>query len=169
MKQTTINQSQNKRTKKKAVPKIVINRSNNFGECGLIKNGQIKYLYFPFFLLGACGDERGVLGRHYFRYPKIMNYEWFKSIANIIKENPYFDWDWNSFCNNVIKPNKEHLKVVLKLDDSAVDRFIEDGYVFINHFEDEASEEYEEMRLKGEVGYICNFKNFLEHPHEVEY
>ena len=26
-----------------------------------------------------------------------------------------------------------------------------------------------EMRLKGEVGYICNFKNFLEHPHEVEY
>ena len=80
-----------------------------------------------------------------------------------------------SFSDNILAPNREHLKIVLKLDDEAVDTFLRDGFVFLNNFdgkpEDDAegSAEWEEMRAKGKIGYYPNFKNFLEHPNELEY
>ena len=67
------------------------------------------------------------------------------------------------------------MKIVLKLDDDSVDLIVEDGFVFLNNFDgkpeddEEDSAEWEEMRLKGEIGYYPNFKNFLEHPNDLEY
>ena len=142
-----------------------LGNSKNISECSLKSK---KIINFPFFLLGRCKRET-------LPVPKKMDYKWFQLIATKLKANPYCDYDWSSFTKNILRPNREHLKVVLKLDDAGVDRLLMDGYVFLNHFdaqpEDEGEDpkEWEEMRLKGEVGYWCNFKNFLEHPDNLEY
>ena len=159
-------------------PKLTFIISDDMGKCGL-KNHNKKQIYFPFFMMGCCGDARGVISwngeREILQVPKKMDYKWFKILAEKLRENPYFDWDWESFSKNILAPNREHLKIVLKLDDEAVDMLLEDGYVFINNFDGkpeddgEDSTEWEKMRLKGENGYYPNFKNFLEHPNELEY
>ena len=150
------------------------NSKKNMGECSIVDK---KRIYFPFFLMGCCGDPQAVISwdrkREILPVPKKMDYKWFQLIANKLKANPYYDWDWCSFAKNILRPNREHLKVVLNLDDKGVDRLLMDGYVFLNHFddqpEDEGYPEWEEMRKRGEVGYWCNFKNFLEHPDNLEY
>jgi hypothetical protein len=149
---------------------LTYNTSTHYGECGVIRG---KNLYFPFFLMGTCGDERGVVSWNgkdeVLVAPKKMNYNWFKLLAMKIKANPYSDWDWCSFSKNILKPNREHLKTELNIDDEKVDAFLQDGYVFINSFDgswEQEGEEYEE----GEVGFYPNFKNFLEKAlGELEY
>ena len=128
--------------------------SARIGECG-VKNEK---LYFPMFLMGACGDDQAVISwngeREILVPPKEMNYNWFKLLSLKLKKYPMFDWDWCSFRKNILEPNKEHLKKSLNIDDEKVDVFLNDGYVFINNF-DEGLDESEE--------YIYpNFKNFLE-------
>jgi hypothetical protein len=155
-------------------PKLTFLKSDDMGKCGL-KNHNKKQIYFPFFLMGCCGDERGVIYREILQVPKKLDYKWFKSLADKLREIPYFDWDWESFSNNILAPNREHLKIVLNLDDDSVDLFLEDGFVFLSNFDGkpeddgEDSAEWEKMRLKGEIGYYPNFKNFLEHPNDLEY
>ena len=111
------------------------------GECGA-KNDK---LYFPFFLMGACGDDRAVISwngeREILVPPKEMNYNWFKLLSIKLKNNPMFDWDWCSFSKNILEPNREHLKVTLNIDDEKVDRLLTDGYVFLNNFDGTWSEE----------------------------
>jgi hypothetical protein len=132
--------------------------SSRLGECGASEN--YKKLYFPFFLMGTCGDDRGVAcwssGREFSNAPKKMDYKWFKSVAKKINENPQFDWDWYSFCENILKPNREHIKTELGIDDTKMDRFLRDGYVFLNNFDKTGEDEGEG------VGLFPNFKNFLE-------
>jgi hypothetical protein len=159
------------------IPELIfVKVVKNMGECSML---DTKRIYFPFFLMGACGDASAVISldgkREILPVPKKMDYKWFQLIANKLKANPHYDWDWCSFAKNILRPNREHLKVVLNLDDKGVDRLLIDGYVFLDQFdaqpEDEGEDpkEWEEMRLKGEVGYWCNFKNFLEHPDNLEY
>jgi len=164
------------RTKKQTIPKLTFLEGENNGKCGSFKKQTKKNEFiFPFFLMGCCGQPQGVLMREKIKCDK-LDYDFFKQIAEMLKEKPMFDWDWDSFSKNIIRPNKEHLKIVLNIDDEAAVRFIQDGYVFINNFDKQpaddghgTNEEWEEMRLKGDVGYFCNFQNFLEHPNELEY
>jgi hypothetical protein len=139
----------------------IVNR--RLGECGIVETGSGKKLYFPFFLMGTCGDDRGVAswssGREFSTPPKKMDYKWFKSIATKLEENRRFDWDWYSFRNNILKPNREHIKTALKIDDKKMDRFLEDGMVFLNNFD--KTWKYEGEDGEG-VGLFPNFKNFLE-------
>jgi len=165
------------RTKKQTIPKLTFLEGEDKGKNGAFKGETKKNEFiFPFFLMGCCGQEEGLLGRFKMKCDK-LDYAFFKELADMLKAKPMFDWDWESFSRNIIAPNKEHLKIVLNIDDEAADTFLRDGYVFINNFDKQpadedgegANEEWEEMRLKGEVGYFCNFQNFLEHPHELEY
>lgn len=130
------------------------------GECG--SNQGYKKLYFPFFLMGTCGDDEGVISwnnkRERLNAPKKMDYAWFKSVATKLKENPQFDWDWYSFCNNILKPNREHIKTELGIDDKKMDRFLRDGDVFLNNFDKTGEDDDED---EGD-GLFPNFKNFLE-------
>ena len=147
--------------------------SNDIGKCGVVN--RKKNIYFPFFLIGACGDKDAVISwdgkREYIVAPKEMNYNWFKLIAIKLKANPFFDYDWESFKNNILKPNKEHLKTILNIDDEKVDTLLSDGYVFINNFDknwDNEDEDIAEMEKRGM--YYPNFKNFLEQPlSQLEY
>jgi len=152
---------------------LTYNISTRIGECGARK-GNNKTLYFPFFLLGTCGDDRGVIiwngVREHIIAPKKMNYAWFAILAKKLKENP-FDWDWVSFCKNILKPNLEHIKEALGINDEKVDRLLTDGYVFLNNFnrswEDEG-EDLDGIEEGKDIGYYPNFKNFLEHDN-LEY
>ena len=162
------------RTKKQTIPKLTFLEGEDNGKCG--KGKSKDNIIFPFFLMGCCGQVEGLTQR--VQVPcKKLDYDFFKRVADDLKRFPMFDWDWDSFTKNILAPNKEHLKIVLNIDDEAADRFLRDGYVFINNFDKQpadedgegANEEWEEMRLKGEVGYFCNFQNFLEHPNELEY
>lgn len=150
---------------------ITILRPKHHGHCGL----RGRNIWFPLSLMGCCGDEHAVVCPQLLRVPKIMNSRWFKEVAKLLENHPHLDWDWYSFSLNVLRPNREHLKRVLKLDDEGVDRLLDDGYVFINSFnktpkdDGMTDEQWEEDRKAGHCGYYPNFKNFLAHPNELEY
>ena len=152
---------------------LTYNFSTRIGECGVNKRNN-DMLYFPFFLLGTCGDDRGVISRNgvrgvreYIVAPNKMNYDWFAIIAKRLKENHHFDWDWDSFQRNILEPNREHIKEELGISDEKMDTFMRDGNVFINNF----NNTWEDLdgRVEGkDIGYYPNFKNFLEHD-RLEY
>ena len=139
------------------------------GESGADEDN--KTLYFPFYLMGACGDDEAVISwngvRERLVAPKKMNYKWFELIANKLKQNPHYDYDWYSFSKNILKPNREHIKTELGINDEKVDRLLEDGMVFLNNFH--GSFETDGYEVEGvNIGYYPNFKNFLEHDN-LEY
>jgi hypothetical protein len=176
---------------KTKIPELTFNKINqkNKGECGLNNKNEIN---IPLCLVVPLRFDHKICD-NIISVPKEIDYKWFKEVANSIRSNhilqicdydsysedianTVLQYDWDSFSKNILRPNREHLKVVLKLDDDAVDRLFYDGYCFFNKFEEQpeddgeySNEEWEEMRLKGEVGYFCNFKNFLEHPNDLEY
>jgi len=148
--------------------------STRMGECGAFKSDK-KILYFPFFLLGACGRNECVISWNYVRErlvtPKKMNAKWFELVANKLKQNPMFDWDWESFSKNILKPNREHIKTELAISDEKVDRLLEDGYVFLNQKYSSFAEEGEDIGdcVEGvDIGYYPNFANFLKYDN-LEY
>jgi hypothetical protein len=147
---------------------LTYNISTRLGECGA-NAGDKKTIYFPFFLMGACGDDQAVISwngaRERVIAPKKMNYAWFAILARKLKENPMFDWDWCSFSKNILKPNREHIKTELKINDEKMDRLLSDGYVFLNNFNgswEEEGEDIEDMVEGVDIGYYPNFKNFME-------
>ena len=154
----------------KIVNGLNYNLSNRLGECGAFRSSSKKKLYFPMFFMGACGNDTRVVKhdgkREVLVAPKVMNYNWFHLLAKKIKENPLLDYDWASLRNNILEPNKEHIKEALQITDEKMDRLLMDGYVFLNHFEDnwDAEDEVEAV----EIGHYPNFKNFLEYD-ELEY
>jgi len=137
---------------------------NDIGKCGVLQ--KAKKIYFPFFLMGAPGRKDAVISwnekRDLFHIPKKMNYKWFKLIAKRLKENPFFDYDWESFSKNILRPNKEHLKKVLKIDEDRVNLLLSDGFVFLNNFDKNWDDDGEDIKEMEAQGYnYPNFKNFL--------
>ena len=150
--------------------------STRLGECGANK-GNTKTLYFPFFLMGTCGDNEGVISwngvRERLVAPKKMNAKWFELIALKLKQNPMLDWDWESFSRNILEPNKEHIKGELNISEEKVETLLSDGFVFLNNFhgsfaEDDDYEDSEDHVEGVDIGYYPNFKNFLAHDN-LEY
>ena len=141
------------------LPPLTFKPSTRLGECGLRtgifsrkKNGTKNSIYFPRFLMGACGYDEAVVSfglvDPYLPVPKVMNKEWFAEIARSLNEGkaPMFDRDWDSFQRNIILPNREHIKIAMGLEDKFVDRICEDLYVVLNNWElDENDEDVKEM------------------------
>ena len=153
---------------------LTYNISTRMGECGANTSNK-KTLYFPFFIMGACGHDDCVISWNGVRErviaPKKMNYAWFELLARKLKENPMFDWDWCSFSTNILEPNREHIKTELGISDDKVDLLLRDGYVFLNHFNGSFAEEGEDTEnfVEGEdIGYYPNFANFLKYDN-LEY
>lgn len=151
--------------------------STRIGQCGAKQEWKgFKKLYFPLFLMGACGEDDAVISwngeREILVAPKKMDYKWFKLLAMKLEKNPMFDWDWDSFSRNILEPNRDHLREVLNLTEEKLERFLSDGFVFINSFEkdwkDEAEDEEELKDLMENGGKYPNFRNFLEFD-EVAY
>jgi hypothetical protein len=153
---------------------LTYNINTRIGECGARPKNN-KTLYFPFFLMGACGHDDAVISwngvREHLIAPKKMNAKWFELIANKLKKNPTFDWDWESFSRNILTPNRVHIKTELGISDEKVDRLLEDGMVFLNNFTGSFEEEGEDMTdcVEGvDIGYFPNFANFLKYDN-LEY
>lgn len=122
-----------------ALPKITILPSINIGKCGLRKCGRKDKFYFPLFLMGTCGDEQGVINwsayPSHFDVPKKMDRAWFGNLAKHLKTYNYYDWDWSSFRNNVLVPNKEHIRLACDIkSDTILDRVIDDGLVLLGNY-----------------------------------
>jgi hypothetical protein len=156
---------------------LTYNISTRMGECGA-RGKDKKTLYFPFFLMGACGDDQAVISwngvRERLVAPKKMNAKWFGLIATKLKQNPMFDYDWYSFSSNILEPNREHIKTELGISEEKVDRLLQDGGVFLNNyfvksFAEEEGEDYDEDYKEGvNIGYYPNFANFLKYDN-LEY
>jgi len=110
--------------------------SERRGECGA--DEHTHKLCFPLFNMGCSGSDNFVVKQMIVPAPKQMDYEWFKKIATIIKNNEMLDWDWRSFRDNILSPNKNHIKQVLNLDEDKWDTFEFSGFVFLNNFYDES-------------------------------
>jgi hypothetical protein len=159
------------------MPSINILPTTRIGEVG--KDG--KHLYFPFFLIGTPGDDRGVI--NYSRYkknlplPKKMDRAWFGSIAKHLEAYPLFDWSASTFRKNVLLPNKERIRVDCDIkDDEILDRVINDCDVLLNNFHrwTNYAEWREECGLdEGEtmpesIGFPPNGQHFFTHKN-LEY
>ena len=168
-----------KKPEPEAIIPLTFNKTTRMGECGLQE--ETNKLYIPFFLMGACGVDDAVISwdgdREVMPLPKKLNLLWFKKLADKLDKYPFWDWDWVSFKNNILKPNREHLKQVLNINDDKVDTLLCDGFVFINNFsKDWTDEGYDEEDLvdlekqlkNGEIGHFPNFTNFLKHD-DLEY
>lgn len=146
--------------------------STRIGECGADRS--LKKLYFPFYLMGACGEDEAVISwngvRERIVAPKKMNCKWFELLSHKLKSNGMFDYDWVSFSRNILAPNREHIKSELGINDDKVDRLLSDGYVFLNHFNDSFADEGGcEGHVEGEdIGYYPTFANFLKYDN-LEY
>jgi len=115
----------------KTIPEMNYYKPTRKGECGI---SNIK-IYFPMFMMGCCGDERGVVQvAEYVLEKEVLDWEVFEGIATYLKKNGFWDWDWASFRKNVIIPNREHIKAALSLTEEGIERFIRDGDVVLNHW-----------------------------------
>ena len=97
-------------------------------------------------MMGCCGDPQAVTSIVAIPVPEVISHKFFETIANVVSSKPMFDWDWVSFCQNILLPNKWHIKAVMKLDDFFLKRLMEDGCLLINNYfteevEDEDAEE----------------------------
>jgi len=162
-----------KKPEPEAIIPLTFNKTTRLGECGLQE--ETNKLYIPFFLMGACGVDEAAISwdgdREVMPVPKKLNLLWFKKVADKLEKHPYWDWDWESFRKNILKPNREHLKQVLNINDDKVDTLLCDGFVFINNFSKDwadEGEEYVEDFKNGDVGHFPNFTNFLKHDN-LEY
>lgn len=104
-----------------------------------------KGIYIPWFLMGAPGEPGCVCGStKLMGVPRLDRGTW-RCIAKIIKENGSSDWDWTSLRKNIIVPNEEHIRRYCFIKDDAIwERFLEDGYVFLNSWFDEDEQDEDE-------------------------
>ena len=102
-------------------------------------NGQI--LKKPSIQIPAFNPFNGKCYRIYsIRVPRKINLKWVKELAKFVN-TPFkvsdlsleLDYNWELIRDAIFKPNKEHMKVVNGWDDKRFEKFLEDGYVFINN------------------------------------
>lgn len=142
-------------------------RSTRLGQAGAypIYTSNKTHLYIPFFIMGTCGDDAGVVTfdgkRERIKAPTKMDYQWFKLIADKLRNNPQYDFDWNSFRDNILYPNREHIMKELGINKIKLKRFLEDGMVFLNNFYNNWTSEDVEAEINI-IQLFPNFKNFLE-------
>ena len=114
---------------------VQFNAPKHRGECG-VSNGK---LMFPFFLMGCCGDEAGLVKIQTLNVPTQINKEFFAKIATLLKIMPCFDWDWSSFRRNILAPNKEHITEIF--GEFYAKRILGDLYVVLNNWDKHTEEE----------------------------
>ena len=131
---------------KKTVPKPVFLNRKNRGECGV----EGKLIMFPLLHMGCCEDPRGLVMTVTIPIPEKIDKKFLSGFADIVKKHPYFDWSGSSFMKNVIHPNKEHIQMVMGLDDFFIKRVMEDLHVVISHWDKKEIDEDEEDEYTGE-------------------
>jgi len=136
--------------KKVETDKLVFLPPKDGGKCGLSPDG--KYILIPMVLMGCCGDAEAVKYIAKVPVPKVINKEFFASVAKIIKEIPFLDWDWWSFRCSVIEPNIDAIAKEMGLDEFFTDRVLESLFVVLNHWDSEYDEdEIQEAKEEGIV------------------
>ena len=119
--------------------------------CGFDKQ---KNLHFAFYMMGACGEEEGYVGSHKFEKVRILDTKFFEKVATVLKNIPHYDWDWASFRDTVLVPNKEHICKYCNITDERIwDRFVEDGFVFLNHWFDT------DFEIDEDDGSVSTYRN----------
>ena len=107
----------------------------NSAECGFDSKNCFT---LPFFRMGCPGEEEGLIGTVTSDPVTELNMVFFDWVANMIKFHGFYDWDWESFKKNILKPNKHHIMKACKIKNNKLwDRFYTDGCVFLNHWFDD--------------------------------
>jgi len=141
------------------LPKIVIETAD-YWKCNIDSApddwSSDLALNVPMYLMGACGERSCMKKNLKIEIGKSgMDREFWGRVAKAINEHGMFDWDWNSLQKNVITPNLEHIRIACDIkSQSILERFEEDGYVFLNNWFDADMEEDEDE--DGKPQYIRN-------------
>ena len=144
-----------------------INPVNTLWECGRMKmsvgGGRMGWvLRLPLFRMGCPGDEHALINLPECSQPLSpeMTYDWFVSLGELLNSEPfcYFDFSWFQFRKNCLEPNKNYFKQEFGWDDHKVDKFLEDGMVFITSRTEYEEGEKEYLEMEGTK--LPTLKNF---------
>ena len=123
---------------------LYFNKSSRRGECGLSNDGTC--IRFPIFRLGCCGEDDWVIDVADIPVPAVIDRLFFEKVAKLIQFscdcNPEysveaFDWDWASFHENILLPNRNHIQSVMQLSDNITDRVVYNVHVMLNEWNDD--------------------------------
>lgn len=137
-----------KKTEKK--PKLQIKEAEDKGKCGAFPANP-KFIQIPFVLMGCCGDANAVAKVELVPIPKVMNKDFFETLARTINKYPLLDWDWTSLARNVIHPNLDLIATEMGLDEKMKNRVGNSLYVVLNNWDSKHSEE--ELQQAEEAGF----------------
>jgi hypothetical protein len=91
--------------------------------------------------MGCCGEDDWVVDVAEIPVPTVIDRVFFEKVAQLIQYacdcNPEysveaFDWDWASFCENILLPNRMHIQSVMQLSDTITDRVVYSVHLMLN-------------------------------------
>ena len=62
----------------------------------------------------------------------IMDFKWMSNFADRLNHPKLLNYDWSTVKKAIFEPNKAHLMAVNNWSEEKVEKFLEDGYVFLN-------------------------------------
>ena len=142
------------------VPKLQLKPMKRLGECGLEPDGN--FIHFPLFRLGTlcdtgCADE-DVIEVVLIPRPEVMDKKFFEKMSQLVvaacgSDNSSWadgdmtwacEWDLYTFMENIVKPNKAHIQLVMGLSDELTERVVHSiNYAIVQWNEDAYDDECE--------------------------
>jgi hypothetical protein len=105
----------------------------------LSKDGMC--LRFPIFCMGCCGEDDWVVDVAEIPVPIVIDRLFFEKVVQLIQYacdcNPeysveVFNWDWASFHENILLPNRMLIQSVMQLSDTITDRVVYLVHLMLN-------------------------------------
>ncbi len=98
-------------------------------------------LRFPIFCMGCCGEDDWVVDVAEIPVPIVIDRLFFEKVAQLIQyacdcNHEYsveaFNWDWASFHENILLPNRMHIQLVMQLSDTIADQVVYSVHLMLN-------------------------------------
>ena len=113
------------------LPTIIILPSTSVDKCGQVKNHRgISKIYIP---LSMTVFDIKTRNDKFLYMPKKMGRVWFYNVHLAIRKH-IERIDWDSFRNNILMPNKEHIRIACNTSIAAVNDIIDSGKLFFKNY-----------------------------------
>ncbi len=100
--------------------------------------------------MGCCGEDDWVVDVAEILVPIVIDRLFFEKVVQLIQYacdcNPEcsveaFDWDWASFHENILLPNRMHIQSVMQLSDAITDQVVYSVHLMLNDWNGDDDED----------------------------